>query len=279
MAETGTPDDYYVHESPVAVSVPRSNYSGTVTVADTPYSAQIRIVKLDGDTGAYIPNALFTVYNDVDSNGSYTEGVDTVAETYVNGTLCDSQIVWNMDEDCYVSSSLRSGRYVVVETGLPAGYLYVDSNGVPTLSRNEIAVEITGRDTTVIGFVPDRYEYTVYNLSPRIQTTLISRDTGTHIVPVGPSVELTDTVSYRNLAPGEEYILHGSLMNRSDGQPLCDRDGRAYTSEVVFIPQSSEGTVNISFFIDTEYLTEQLGEEAFDAPFEIVCSDKRTRCL
>ena len=271
VAETGTPDDYYVHESPVAVSVPRSNYNGTVTVADTPYSAQIRIVKLDGDTGAYIPNALFTVYNDVDSNGSYTEGVDTVAKTYVNGTLCDSQIVWNMDEDCYVSSSLRSGRYVVVETGLPAGYLYVDSNGVPTLSRNEIAVEITGRDTTVMGFVPDRYEYTVYNLSPRIQTTLISRDTGTHIVPVGPSVELTDTVSYRNLAPGEEYILHGSLMNRSDGQPLCDRDGRAYTSEVVFIPQSSEGTVNVSFFIDTEYLTEQLGEEAFDAPFEIVC--------
>ena len=271
VVETGVPFDYYVHAEPVPVTVSPTNYIGEAMVDNTPYSSQIRIIKMDGDTGAYIPNALFTVYNDVDSNGSYTEGVDTVAKTFVNGVLCDSQIVWNMDENCYVSSSLRSGRYVVVETGLPAGYLYVDGNGVPTLSRNEIGVEITERDTTVVGFVPDRYEYTVYNLSPGIQTTLTSPDTGTHVVPVGQAVELTDTVSYRNLAPGEEYILHGSLMNRYDGQPLCDRNGCAYTSDVVFVPQSSDGTVTVSFAVDTEYLMECVDDGISDAPFEIVC--------
>ena len=271
IAETVTADDYYVNEQPFAVSVSSSNFRADITVADTPYSSQIRINKIDGDTGAYIPNALFAVYNDVDGNGSYTEGVDTVAKTFVNGILCDSQIVWNMDEGCYVSSPLRSGRYIVVETGLPAGYLYVDVNGVPTLARNEVAVEILSRDTTVIGFVPDRYEYTVYNLAPCIETMLISSDTGSHVVPVGQQTELIDTVAYRNLAPGEEYVLHGSLINRSDGQPLCDRNGNAYTSETVFVPQSADGTVTVSFVVDTEYLMEQIEDGVFNAPFEIVC--------
>lgn len=271
VLETGTPNNYYSYSQTVPVTVSAYNYRGEISVENTPYSAQIRLYKLDGDTDAYIPNALFAVYNDVDGNGAYTDGVDTVAKTYVNGVLTDAQIVWNMDENCYLSSSLRSGRYIVVETGLPAGYLYVDGNGVPTLSRNEIAVEITGRDTTAVGFVPDRYEFTVYNLAPRIQTTLLSTETGSHIVPIGQQTELVDTVSYTNLAPGEEYILHGTLVNRADGQPLCGSDGQDYISETVFVPQSPDGSVTVTFVIDTEYLMEQLEAGTSDVPFEIVC--------
>ena len=266
VVETTAPFNYYRNDTVFSVIVDAGQYhpSATVAVEEIPYTAQLRVYKYDSDTSREISNAVFTVYNDVDGNRSYTDGVDTVAQTCVNGQLSDAQIVWNMQEGCYVSSQLRSGGYVVVETGLPEGYFYVDANGVPTLNANELYFDIAGADTSVAGFVPAQYEGTVYNSAPQIHTTLTNNITHSHIAPVGEQVELVDTVTYSNLVPDEEYILTGTLMDRNTRMAIVDEYGQQVTSQVTFTPSTSNGTVEVVFVVDTRELFELVAFEDLD---------------
>ena len=256
VVEETAPFDYFRSDEVYALNLPAHQYSAdaSVYIEEEPYTARIRLHKIDAETGESVNSALFTIYTDVDGNGVYTEGVDTKATTFTDGNLTEAAFVWNQEENCYISSNLRSGRYIVVETGLPDGYFYVDSNGQPSLARNEVLIVIEGEDTSVEGFVPEVYESTVYNISPKIYTTLISPDTGTSIAPVGTDVELVDTVTYRNLVPGVEYVMTGTLMDKATGRALYDENGAAITSSTVFVPESPDGSVDVVFVLDTERL-------------------------
>jgi len=69
-------------------------------------------------------------------------------------------------------------------------------------------------------------------------------------VVVSKSTKLIDTVEYRNLVPGKEYRLFGTLMS-SDGSPVLDKDGKAVTKEIDFTPQSPDGTIDVEFIFDS----------------------------
>lgn len=47
---------------------------------------------------------------------------------------------------------------------------------------------------------------------------------------------LEDTVSYKHLIPGKEYVIKGVLMDKSTGEPLLI-DGEEIRSEITFIPE------------------------------------------
>ena len=57
---------------------------------------------------------------------------------------------------------------------------------------------------------------------------------------------IVDQVAYKNLIPGEEYILEGILMDKSTGKPLRIHGGKV-TSSVKFTPDKADGMIDVSF--------------------------------
>ena len=62
-------------------------------------------------------------------------------------------------------------------------------------------------------------------------------------------VTLTDTVSYTGLAPGKEYKVTGVLMDKETGEKLLV-DGKEITAETVFVPETKNGSVDVTFIFD-----------------------------
>ena len=278
VRETVAPFDFYLNETLFPITLNGGQYAETasrVRVDDTPYTVAFHIFKVDGDTSEVIRNAQFTIYNDVDGNKAYTEGVDTVAQTWSRADgLHNAQIVWNMAQECYVSSPLRSGNYVVVETGLPSGYFYVDANGQPTLARNEVYFEVTPKDVSLIGSTTplnDVLEGTVYNLKPSIATTFHDPVTMSQTAHVDDDIELIDTVSYSNLIPNVEVRLDAVVMVKETGMPLLDANGNPVTGYRVFTPSTPNGTVDVSIHLDTNYVMSLVENGALNAPVDLVC--------
>lgn len=276
VREVRAPFDFYLNPTVFSIVADETvGYDHSIDCVETPYTAQIHMFKIDGDTSENISNAQFTVYNDVDGNHVYTEGVDTLAQTWTAAEgLHNAQVVWNQAEGYYVSSPLRSGNYVVVETGLPSGYFYVDANGQPTLARNEVYIEIVGKDVSVTSSdnqLEDVYEGTVYNLAPSIQTMFHDPVTMSQTAHVDTDIELIDTVSYRNLVPNVEVRLDAIVMVKSTGQPLLDANGNQVTGHLVFTPQTANGTVDVSIHLDTNYVMSLVEDGTLTAPVDLVC--------
>ena len=62
-------------------------------------------------------------------------------------------------------------------------------------------------------------------------------------------VTLTDTVSYTGLVPGKEYKVTGVLMDKETGEKLLV-DGKEITAETVFVPETKNGCVDVTFIFD-----------------------------
>lgn len=64
---------------------------------------------------------------------------------------------------------------------------------------------------------------------------------------------LTDTVSYKHLIPGKEYVLKGVLMDKSTGKPLLT-DGQEVHAETSFTPEEPSGEVTVKFTFDSKFI-------------------------
>ena len=62
-------------------------------------------------------------------------------------------------------------------------------------------------------------------------------------------VTLTDTVSYTGLVPGKEYKVTGILMDKDTGEKLLV-DSKEITAETVFVPETKNGSVDVTFIFD-----------------------------
>ncbi len=93
-------------------------------------------------------------------------------------------------------------------------------------------------------------------LFPEIKTSVKDADTGDHISYADVTVTLIDTVAFKNLIPGKEYTLIGTLMSKETGEPL-EINGENITSTVSFSPEFSDGTTDVIFTFDASYLKGQ----------------------
>jgi hypothetical protein len=83
--------------------------------------------------------------------------------------------------------------------------------------------------------------------------TSATGEDGTKIIPVTETAKVIDTVSYQNLAPGEEYTLKGVLMYKETGKPVLV-DGKEITAEKAFVPKESSGSINVEFVFNSTTL-------------------------
>ena len=77
---------------------------------------------------------------------------------------------------------------------------------------------------------------------------------GAHATNIGTQTMITDRVDYTNLIPGESYVMYGVLMNKANGNALKDFNGDKIEATMEFIPEESEGYVELTFMLDTTKL-------------------------
>lgn len=74
---------------------------------------------------------------------------------------------------------------------------------------------------------------------------------------------LTDTVSYKHLIPGKEYIIKGVLMDKSTGKPLVI-DGKEIRSETAFTPENPSDEVIVKFTFDSKFIKQNTDIVVFE---------------
>ncbi len=84
---------------------------------------------------------------------------------------------------------------------------------------------------------------------PEIGTKAKDSDTEGNIANADEKVQLTDTIFFKGLVPGLEYVAAGKLMDVETEEPLLDGD-TPITAQTTFTPKESEGTVDVVFEFD-----------------------------
>ena len=196
---------------------------------------------------------------DVISSCGEIELVDTVSYTglepgvtyRINGQLMDKATGEPLRDDtgstiggtCELTPTASEGSQDVTfkcDARALAGHVVV---AFETLMRGDtrIASHADLDDEAQTVFVPD------------IGTTLVTNKGGHEQAP-SESTALTDTVAYRGLQPGKTYCLVGKLYDADARQEVMDADGAPVTGITCFTPENPDGTVDVTFQLDTTTL-------------------------
>lgn len=85
-----------------------------------------------------------------------------------------------------------------------------------------------------------------------IHTTATNPETGDNLGSTAEELELTDTVAYENLTPGNKYKLTATLYDSAEGKEILDADGNVVSAEAEFAPEAEDGTVDVPMMVETE---------------------------
>lgn len=83
---------------------------------------------------------------------------------------------------------------------------------------------------------------------PEIHTTAVNGTDGSKTMVLGTNVTLVDTVTYKGLTAGKTYVLKGTIMDKTSGQPI------GITAETTFTAEAADGSVEVTFTFDTTQL-------------------------
>ena len=145
----------------------------------------------------------------------------------------------------FTFTNVPYGEYIIKELKPAEGYLDNEDIFKVTISAHEQTIELTP--------INDRI--------PELKTT--ATIDGNKEVNATEVFTLTDTVEYKHLVPGKEYVLKGVLMNKATGKAL-ELDGKEITSEVKFTPEQPSGTVDVLFTFDSKFIKTETQIVAFE---------------
>lgn len=180
----------------------------------------IKGLKTDRETEETIASALFGLFK-ADETEFTAEKAILTAESGEDGIFTFENVPY--------------GNWIVKELAPAEGFLPNEEIYPVTVSEHEQLIE-----TTVVN---DRI--------PEIGTT--ATVDGEKEIFESEVFTLTDTVSYKHLIPGKEYVLKGVLMDKITGKPLMI-DGQEIHAETVFTPEAPTGEVIVEFTFDSKYI-------------------------
>lgn len=106
---------------------------------------------------------------------------------------------------------------------------------------------------------------------PEIGTTAVDAADGDKSVATDDKATVTDRVAYKNLIPGKEYTLKGSMqVKKSDedgnftAEPL-EVDGKPVTAETTFTPETASGEVEVTFTFDSRAIADKTDIVVFES--------------
>ena len=108
-------------------------------------------------------------------------------------------------------------------------------------------------------------------IEPEIGTTAVDGADGDKNVATDDKATVTDRVAYKNLIPGKEYTVKGTLhIKKTDDEgkvteEILKVEGKPVTAETTFTPESAEGTVDVTFTFDSLSLKDKTHLVAFES--------------
>lgn len=190
----------------------------------------VKGLKVDRETQETIKGATFGLFF-----------VDTTELTEKNAVLT----AVTDESGIFTFTNVPYGEYIIKELKPADGYLDNEDIFKVTISTHEQMIELTP--------INDR--------TPELKTT--ATVDGNKEVNATEVFTLTDTVEYKHLVPGKEYVLKGVLMNKATGKAL-ELDGKEITSEVKFTPEQPSGTVDVLFTFDSKFIKTETQIIAFE---------------
>ncbi len=182
--------------------------------------ATVTGLKTDRETGEVIAGVMFGLFK-----GDETEFSE---KTAIITAVTDKEGVFNFKDVPY-------GNWLVKEIKPTGGYLANDSIYHIAVKDNEQIIELN--------IVNDRI--------PEIDTK--ADINGKKTADAKGEITITDTVSYKHLIVGKEYVIKGILMDKSTGKPFLI-DGKEITAEIKFVPKTANGEVKLSFTFNADIL-------------------------
>ena len=117
------------------------------------------------------------------------------------------------------------------------------------------------KELTVHADIEDEAQ-TVTVIVPEIKTQA-STD-GKKETTIGGEITIEDIVSYHNLTPGKEYVVKGTLMDKTTGKPVMVND-ETVVAETAFTPENRDGEVKVSFTFNSYVITETTDVVVFES--------------
>ena len=131
----------------------------------------------------------------------------------------------------FVFNNIPYGEYLIKELKPADGYLDNEDVFTVIIKDNEQVVELTAINDKV----------------PELKTTATVN--GKKEVIAKGEITIKDTVEYKHLVPNTEYVIKGTLMDKSTGKPFKVK-GKEITSTVKFVPDKTDGKVEVTFTFD-----------------------------
>lgn len=191
----------------------------------------VKGLKIDRETQEVIKGATFGLFKS-DTTEFTKENTILTAVTDDNGV--------------FVFNNIPYGEYLIKELKPADGYLDNEDVFTVTIKDNEQVVELTAINDKV----------------PELKTTATVN--GKKEVIAKGEITIKDTVEYKHLVPNTEYVIKGTLMDKSTGKPFMVK-GKEVTSTVKFTPDKANGTVEVEFTFDASNIKKSTDLVVFES--------------
>lgn len=191
----------------------------------------VKGLKIDRETQEVIKGATFGLFKSDTTEFTENKAILT-AVTDENGV--------------FVFNNIPYGEYLIKELKPADGYLDNEDVFTVIIKDNEQLVELTAINDKV----------------PELKTTATVN--GKKEAVAKGEITIKDTVEYKHLVPNTEYVIKGTLMDKSTGKPFMVK-GKEVTSTVKFTPDKANGTVEVEFTFDASNIKKSTDLVVFES--------------
>lgn len=191
----------------------------------------VKGLKVDRETQEVIKGATFGLFKS-----------DTTELTEENAILT----AVTDESGIFAFNNVPFGEYLIKELKPADGYLDNEDVFTVTIKDNEQVVELTVINDKV----------------PELKTTATVN--GKKEVIAKGEITIKDNVEYKHLVPNTEYVIKGTLMDKSTGKPFMVK-GKEVTSTVKFTPDKANGTVEVEFTFDASNIKKSTDLVVFES--------------
>ena len=191
----------------------------------------VKGLKIDRETQEVIKGATFGLFKS-----------DTTELTEENAILT----VVTDESGIFAFNNVPFGEYLIKELKPADGYLDNEDVFTVIIKDNEQVVELTAVNDKV----------------PELKTTATVN--GKKEAVAKGETTIKDTVEYKHLVPNTEYVIKGTLMDKSTGKPFMVK-GKEVTSTVKFTPDKANGTVEVEFTFDASNIKKSTDLVVFES--------------
>lgn len=176
----------------------------------------VKGLKIDRETQETIKGAIFGLFKS-DITEFTKDNAILTAVTDENGIFAFNNVPY--------------GEYLIKELKPADGYLDNEDVFTVIIKDNEQVVELNAINDKV----------------PELKTTATVN--GKKEAVAKGEITIKDTVEYKHLVPNTEYVIKGTLTDKSTGKPFKVK-GKEITSTVKFVPDKANGKVEVTFTFD-----------------------------